>query len=164
MDEFETKNVQQDQQSDQAVNQPTEIAAQKKKPSKGAMVLFAVACVFFAVAMIVNAWLLSVWGAFLPTLLSGGTGDAGEALGAIIGMIFFLVPGFIVVGIISVIAIVLMAFCVRNYKIAAIIMLVLLSLIFIANFICFILLTNNHSSSDTESAALMVNYALSLVG
>ncbi len=124
-----------------------------KKKHKG-LVLFIIACVVFTAAFVIDLYCIVIWSSFFQSLKTTDN-NAGQALGLALTIPIFVALWLMACPIPSIAGIVLTSISIKNFKIASIILLVLLSAAFITNAVFFgILLWGGNSSSETAMLAL----------
>jgi|GEM_PF-3098533 len=125
-----------------------------KKPKKG-LVLFILACIFAVIAVVIDVYWLTLWVDIFPTLI-GGSNDSTEVFAAIMVMVLLLPIMMISVPLASIISIVLSALSVKRFKVASLIMLSVVALLFLANLVLFIIFVANGNASESQSAFIML--------
>ena len=130
----------------------------KKRKGKA---LFIVSCVFFALAVLINVYFILLWSDVAFKVLSGEKND--EIWGLILSIIFLFPIWLVVTPIPNIVAITLTAISVKNYKIPALILLLVTVLTFVANVLLVVLFLFT-PKNDSSALIPLISEAARFIG
>ena len=123
-----------------------------KRPARNnkGKVRLVVACVFFSIALVVGVAAALFLGSVDSTLLGGGVDSLGEAIGFIF-VIIIAVAAAIAALVTSVLSFIFSAVAIKHSKIAAMVFLIIIGVLFVLNLVFFIILMASGKSSSPPS-------------